>query len=74
MKDMYVVFGNEEGVIIVTDDYNEALKEYKKHKEDMEDWYREGYLDEDDELILAKIDKRIYAYNDVLSLVLKDCE
>lgn len=58
MKGMWMVYTNEYGVVLITDDYNEAIEEYNKYKETLlsEDIYA------DDEIILAQIDKRIFAF------------
>lgn len=58
MKGMWMVYTNEYGVTLVTDDYEEAVLEYNK--------YRDTLLNDeicaDDEIILAQVDKRIFAF------------
>nr|DAE29954.1 MAG TPA: hypothetical protein [virus sp. ctE0n6] len=58
MKGMWMVYTNEYGVTLITDDYEEAVLEYNKYK----DMLLNDEIYADDEIILAKVDKRIFAF------------
>lgn len=58
MKGMWMVYTNEYGVVLITDDYNEAIEEYNRYKETL----LSDEIYADDEIILAQVDKRIFAF------------
>ena len=60
---MWIVCSNEDGIYLVTDDYEEALEAYEKLKGEAEQYVNSnGYFECDEDVILAKIDKRFFAY------------
>lgn len=59
---MWMVYENEEGLVCVTDNYDEALTTYKRCKENQEDWVRgEGEFSTDETVILAKVERYLYS-------------
>lgn len=60
---MWIVYDNEEGLVGVYDNHDEALKEYTKCKNAQMDWvHEEGGFSTDETVILAKVEKHFYGY------------
>ncbi len=61
---MWLVYDNDEGVLLITDNYEEAIKEYEKQKERVIDYVRgEGEFSTDEQVILAKVENILYSYD-----------
>lgn len=59
---MWMVHDYEEGVVLITDDYEKALEEYNKYVESAKDCVQEnGEFEGEETVILAKIDRQTYA-------------
>lgn len=59
-KGLWMVYDSEEKLVCLAD-YDTALKEYEKYKEEQEYWvnYNEGF-NGDEKVILAKVEKHFY--------------
>ncbi|ARW58437.1 hypothetical protein [Bacillus phage Tavor_SA] len=59
---MWMVHDYEEGVVLITDNYEEALKEYEKYVESAKDWVQENgcEFDGEERVILAKLERQAY--------------
>ncbi|MGY6314165.1 hypothetical protein ACXC7F_27340 [Bacillus cereus] len=59
---MWMVHDYEEGVVLITDDYGEALEEYNKLVESAKDCVQNnGEFDGEERVVLAKVERQIYA-------------
>lgn len=64
IKYMWMVYDNENGLVGVFDEYDEALSKYEKCKATCEDWVHEdGEFSTDETVILAKVEKYLYSYD-----------
>ena len=63
--EMWMVYTNEEGVILITDDYDEAVLTYESEKQQCQDWANENLeFTGDENVILAKVQKQFF-YRDM---------
>ena len=59
-KDYWLVATNEEGILLTTDDFEEALTEYEKQIGDYKNYVNDnGYFFGCEDVILAKIQRRL---------------
>lgn len=59
---MWMVYDSEEGLVLTTDDYDEALKEYEFYKEGWKETIKSyGEFDETERVVLAEVKKDFYA-------------
>lgn len=60
---MWIVYDNEEGLLGIYDNYDEALNDYEKCKASQKDYVQgEGEFTTDETVILAKVEKHFYGY------------
>ncbi|WP_026593042.1 hypothetical protein [Bacillus sp. UNC437CL72CviS29] len=58
---MWMVHDYEEGIVLITDDYNAAIKEYNKYVKSAKAYVQnDGEFDGEERVVLAKIDRQIY--------------
>ncbi|XZN14516.1 hypothetical protein ACSW9O_15730 (plasmid) [Clostridium perfringens] len=63
--EMWMVYTNEEGLVLITDDYDEAVLTYNYEKQQCENWARENLeFTAEEEVILSKIESRFF-YRDM---------
>ncbi|MDU4051169.1 MAG: hypothetical protein E7H33_09655 [Clostridium perfringens] len=63
--EMWMVYTNEEGVVLITDDYDEAITTYNYEKQECENWARENLeFTAEEEVILSKIESHFF-YRDM---------
>ena len=63
-NDLWIVYDNEEGLVIQTDDYEKAVEEYEKQKAHQRQYAVDsGEFDENATVILAKVEKIMYPYD-----------
>ncbi|MGL6184749.1 MAG: hypothetical protein ACRC1T_05155 [Clostridium chrysemydis] len=63
--EVWMVYTNEEGLILITDDYEEALLTYNCEKEQCENYASENLeFTGDEEVVLSKIENRFF-YRDM---------
>lgn len=71
---MWIVWDDEQGLVCTTGDYEEALKVYERCKESAKEYARSnGEFTGEEDIILAKVDKRFHSY-DTLKPVIKEDE
>lgn len=71
---MWMVYDNEEGLVGVFSEYENALAHYEKCKATAEDWVRgEGEFSSEETIILAKVEKHLYSF-DTKSPVMEEDE
>ncbi|MDQ0149143.1 hypothetical protein ACFO6R_06030 [Eubacterium multiforme] len=59
--EMWLVYTNEEGMVLVTDDYNEAVTTYESEKERTKDWCNKNLeFCGEERVILAKVEKQLF--------------
>lgn len=60
---MWLVYDSDEGLVIVTDDYEEALAEYNELKKAWKDYVsKRDEFNGDERVILARIEKDFHSY------------
>jgi hypothetical protein len=59
---MWLVWSNDDGIIITTENKEEAIEEYEKAKQYYKDSF-DGEFYGDEHVILAKIEKQFYSYD-----------
>ncbi len=63
--EMWMVYTNEEGLVLITDDYDEALNTYNCEKEQCENWASENLeFTGEERVILSKIENHFF-YRDM---------
>jgi hypothetical protein len=61
---MWMVYDSNEGLVCVTEDYNEALKEYEDYKENHKNYVAKyGEYEGDERVILAEVKKNFFCYD-----------
>lgn len=72
MNKQWVVFSHENGLIGIYDDYDKAVADYEEQKKEYEEYVdNSGEHDENEDIILAVIDRRFYSY-DTKTLIEQD--
>ena len=60
---MWIVYDNEEGLLGVYDNYDEALSDYEECKKSQMDYVqREGEFTTEERVILAEVKRHFYGY------------
>lgn len=63
--EMWMVYTNEEGLVLITDDYEEALSTYNFEKQQCENWASENLeFTAEERVILSKIENHFF-YRDM---------
>lgn len=70
---MWMVYDSEEGVVLITDKYDEAQKVYEEHVGIAKQFVQEeGEFITDDEVILSEVKKRTYPHDTKKPVVIED--
>jgi hypothetical protein len=70
---MWIVWDNEYGLMCMTVDRNEALREYERCKESARDYVdSNGEFDSNESVILAKVEKHFYSYDTGRLVIVED--
>lgn len=71
--EQWIVYDNEEGLVLLINDYEEALAKYEKCKKDCKDNVsNNGEFSSNETVVLAKVDKFFYSKAEYIGEYLKE--